>query len=150
MARTARQRLGDFGEAQVVTLACRRCKREKTLRRLPPNFKCADVICDFCGYLAQVKTTARENVDALPKTLMGAAWVPQAERMDAGIYFPLFIVLVSADRRRRSIWYLPADLQTIEMFQKRNPLATTARRAGWTGYQLRLDMPRGHRPVRLS
>ena len=39
--------------------------------------------------------------------------------MDAGIYFPLFLVLVNAgatSRRRYSIHYLPADLQSPEMF----------------------------------
>jgi type II restriction enzyme len=48
------------------------------------------VICDFCGYLAQVKTKALTKI---PATLAGAAWIPQKERMDAGIYFPLFLVL---------------------------------------------------------
>jgi len=70
--------------------------------------------------------------------------------MEAGIFFPLFIVLVSPDRKSKAIYYLPADLQQPEMFQKRNPLAEGARRAGWTGYQLRLDLPGGHKPVRVA
>jgi hypothetical protein len=114
------------------------------------NFKCADVICDFCGYLAQVKTTERGDLDALPRKLMGAAWAPQNERMEAGIYFPLFIVLASPDRKRHAIYYLPADLQLSEMFQRRKPLSNTARRAGWTGYELRLDVAGGHLPIRLK
>jgi hypothetical protein len=51
---TTKQELGALGEQQVVRhCACPRCKRERTLKTLPPNFKCADVICDFCGYLGQ-------------------------------------------------------------------------------------------------
>src|SRR3954454_19856941 len=47
---TARQQLGEFGEQRVVKdCSCLRCKRPGSLLRLPPNFKCADVICDFCG-----------------------------------------------------------------------------------------------------
>jgi hypothetical protein len=81
---TARQVLGLFGEQRVVQdCACPRCKRAKTLVRLPPNFKCADVICDFCGYLAQVKTTTANDVNVVPRTLLGAAWGPQKARMDA-------------------------------------------------------------------
>ncbi len=51
---TARHQLGKFGEQRVVKeCACPRCKRLKSLVRLPANFKCADVICGFCGYLAK-------------------------------------------------------------------------------------------------
>ena len=147
--RTSRQKLGDYGEEAVTQLSCPRCKRPRTLRRLPLNFKCADVICDFCGYLAQVKATHREDIDTLPATLLGAAWQPQAERMQAGVYFPLFIVLASRDHRRNAIYYLPSDLQSPAMFVKRTPLSATAHRAGWTGYHLHLDLPGAHRPVRL-
>jgi hypothetical protein len=150
MPKTARQELGIFGEGVVTRMPCPRCKRAHTLKRLPINFKCADVICDFCGYLAQVKTTERADVNLLPRTLMGAAWGPQAERMAAGIYFPLFVVVVTKDRRRHAVYYLPPDLQVPEMFRRRQPLSATARRAGWIGYQLHLDLPGGHPPVRLD
>jgi len=54
---TDKQKLGDFGENLIrKKFDCPKCKRPKTLKKLPPNFKCADLICDFCGYLAQVKT----------------------------------------------------------------------------------------------
>jgi type II restriction enzyme len=148
--RTQHQVLGDYGEVVVARLACPKCKHERTLRRLPVNFRCADVICDFCGYLAQVKTTIRANVDEPPRSLMGAAWAPQKERTDAGIYFPLFIVVVNKDQSAHAVYYLPADLQQPQMFQQRQPLAPTARQAGWVGYHLRLDLPGGHKPVRVA
>lgn len=131
---TARQLLGTFGEQRVVAdCSCPRCKRVRTLTRLPPNFKCADVICDFCGYLAQVKAARVRDVTVVPKTVLGAAWGPQKERMDAAIYFPLFLVLVGPSRLY-SIFYLSADLQSREMFRARTPLSKTARRAGWQGF----------------
>ncbi len=148
--RTQHQVLGDYGEIVVTRLACPKCKHERTLRRLPVNFRCADVICDFCGYLAQVKTTRRADVDEPPQSLMGAAWAPQKERMDAGIYFPLFIVVVNQDQSAHAVYYLPADLQQPQMFQQRQPLGATARRAGWVGCHLRLDLPGGHKPVRVA
>ena len=90
---TRRQELGEFGEAMVAKhCACGRCKRRGTLKRLPPNFKCADVICDFCGYMAQVKATTAKDVSVLPSRILGGAWGVQQERMAAGIYFPLFVV----------------------------------------------------------
>src|SRR5256885_15818813 len=96
---TSRQALGRRGELLVAqSCPCPRCKRSRTLRRLPTNFKCADVICDFCGYLAQVKTVTSPNPSSIPRALLGAAWCVQKERMDAGIYFPLFIVLFASSR----------------------------------------------------
>ena len=141
---TARQVLGNFGEERVVRdCLCPRCKRSKTLVRLPPNFKCADLICDFCGYLAQVKTASARDIAIVPKTLLGAAWGPQKERMDAAIYFPLFLVLVGP-AKSYAIYYLSADVQNAAMFRPRSPLSATARRAGWQGFVYDLEQVRAH------
>lgn len=56
----------------------------------------------------------------------------QAERMKAGIYFPLFLVLVAG--RKRAIYYLSADLQDPSLLKRRKPLSSEARRAGWQGF----------------
>lgn len=53
--------------------------------------------------------------------------------MDAGIYFPLYLVLV-ARKKQFSIFFLPADLQFPEMFVPRNKLSQEAKRAGWQGF----------------
>ena len=88
---------------------CPRCKQTRTLAKLPNNFKCADVICDFCGYLAQVKAARVRNIETVPSTVLGAAWGPQRDRLAAAIYFPLFLVLRGVSDY--SIFYLSADLQ---------------------------------------
>lgn len=145
---TKKQLLGSWGETLIAKkYACPRCKRPRTLRRLPPNFKCADLICDFCGYLAQVKTASVRNVAVVPKTIPGAAWKPQKERMRAGIYFPLFIVLRS--RSKSAVYYLPTDFQTPKMFKKRAPLSTSARRPGWQGFIYKLAILDKRAVVRL-
>ena len=88
---TAIQKLGDRGEALVRRhFACLKCKRIGTLKPLIKNFKCADIICDFCGYLAQVKTNRVNDINTFPKSILGAGWLPQKERMDAGIFFCIF------------------------------------------------------------
>ena len=130
---TDKQKLGEYGETIVVKLCrCPKCKREKSLKKLPPNFKCADLVCDFCGFLAQVKAKTVKDITVLPKQVLGAAWGPQKERMDAGIYFPLYLVLKSGNNS--SIYYLSADLQPPELFVARKPLSSNARRAGWQGF----------------
>ena len=140
---TGRQELGKFGEEWVVKdCTCPSCKRDRTLVCLPTNFKCADVICDFCGYLAQVKASTKANVNVIPPRVLGAAWGPQEERMAAGIYFPLFLVLATKDRREYAIYYLSADLQQPDMFEPRKPLSPTAKRSGWQGFNYRLEHAR--------
>ncbi|QNN45664.1 hypothetical protein H9L17_10655 [Thermomonas brevis] len=140
---TSKQLLGTWGE-QLVTKSCDcpKCKRSKTLKLLPPNFKCADLICDFCGFLCQVKTMTVPAVSPLPKRILGAAWTPQKERMDSGIYFPLFLVLKAANDY--AIHYLPTDFQSPALFSARKPLSNTARRAGWQGFMYVLEaLPEG-------
>jgi hypothetical protein len=63
---------------------------------------------------------------------------PQRERMDAGAYFSLYVVLVN-DSGRVEIYFLPRDLQTRDTFVARKPLNLTARRAGWQGFIIRMD-----------
>lgn len=138
---TARQALGTFGESKVARLIpCPRCKRtERTIRLLPASFKCADLICDFCGFLAQVKTVSGKDISVLPKTILGAAWKPQRERMEAGIYIPLYVVIKSSDTAF-AIYYLPSDFQTLKMFIPRVPLTEVAKRPGWQGFTMDLAL----------
>ena len=111
---------------------------------MPKNFKCADVICDFCGYFAQVKAESVKNINIIPNKILGAAWAPQMERMNAGIYFPLFIVVLVINKSKFSIFYLSADLQMPNMFVPRKPLSSKAKRVGWQGfYYDMLQVPKG-------
>lgn len=147
---TDNQLKGEFGEKLVAkACACPKCKMGNRLQRVPPNFKCADVICDFCGYLAQVKTTSVVDVNVPPDNIMGAARGPQKARMGAGIYFPLYIVALSKDGKSNAIYYLSADLQEADIFEARNPLGPNARRAGWQGFNYRLA-PIRDRLVRIQ
>jgi hypothetical protein len=135
---TSKKELGALGEQLVAKkCACPQCKRAKTLKRLPTNFKCADLICDFCGYLAQVKTATVKILSLPPKHVLGAAWGPQKERMDAAIYFPLFLVLKAPTGS--AIYYLPTDFQNEALFLARKPLSIAAKRAGWQGFMYNLS-----------
>lgn len=146
---TNKQKLGDFGEQIIAkTITCPKCKKEKTLKTLPTNFKCADIVCDFCGYLAQVKSKNVKDINIIPKSILGAAWSPQKKRMDAGIYFPLFLVLVHENKH--AIYYLSADLQNSKMFIPRKPLSKDAKRAGWQGYHIDLRVIPDGAIVRLK
>jgi type II restriction enzyme len=146
---TDKQVLGENGELLVVkNCFCPKCKKINTLKRLPTNFKCADIICDFCGYLAQVKASKSKNINLLPSKILGAAWGVQKDRLDSSIYIPLFIVLYKS-RTEFGIYYLSADLQVPELFSPRKPLSETAKRAGWQGFMYDLSKLKGNSIVRL-
>ena len=121
---------------------CPRCKRSQTLVQLPKNFRCADLICDFCGFLAQVKAARVTDITKIPSELPGGAWGPQRARMAAGIYFPLYICLIGD--KAYSIFYLSADAQQKKLFRPRTPLSASARRAGWRGFRYKLATVRNH------
>ena len=117
---TQKQKNGEFGEVYVKKhVYCPKCKSKKhTFVQLPSGFPCADLICNFCGYLAQVKTCYSSNTDQCPRMLPGAGWEPLAKRMTKNIFYPIYVVV----RNRRdpmkdvSIFYIPAELQTSKMF----------------------------------
>ena len=138
---TSKQKLGDFGELLIQkNCSCPKCKKQKTLKKLPPNFKCADIICDFCGFVAQVKTSTVKDINSIPNKIPGAAWAPQRDRMEAGIYTPLYLVLYCNNTETHSAFYLSADLQMQDMFEPRKPLSSSAKRAGWQGFHINLKL----------
>lgn len=100
------------------------------------NFECVDVICKFCGFLAQVKATQVTTVpDGPPRTVMGAAWGPQHARIIAGIFHPLYVVSYRG-RTLERIDYIPAHMLAAHpgVYKPRTPLSATAKRAGWQGF----------------
>lgn len=133
--RTNKQKTGDRGEELIAKKgSCPECGRARTLKRLPANFKCADLICDFCGFLAQVKANNVADLSVMPKEILGAAWGPQKERMDEGYNFPLYYVLFLGSKYR--VFYLAGECIKASMYKPRKPLSATARRAGWQGYAI--------------
>ena len=140
---TDKQKLGELGEILVSkNLVCQKCKKTKTLKKLPTNFKCADLICDFCGFLAQVKSSNVKDIEKLPSSILGAAWKPPEDRMNAGIYFPLYLVLVN--KKKYSVFYLSSDLQSKDIFVARKPLSVKAKRAGWQGFMYDISKIKNH------
>ena len=92
-----------------------------------------------------MKASQVKDVYTIPNRVLGGAWGPTKERIDAGIYFPLYLVLVDkANPAHSSIWYLSPDLQPPEMYVERKRLSENAKRAGWQGFQYDLKPVKSH------
>ena len=99
------------------------------------------MICKFCGFLAQVKATMASG-DALPASVLGAAWRPQHERVIAGIFHPLYVVAFKGSKLVR-IYYVPAHMLSAypSVFKPRAKLSESAQRSGWQGFVYDLREP---------
>ena len=139
---TLKQKLGDFGEQAVVdNCDCPICGAVKPFNLLTKNHKLVDVVCTQCGAMAQVKAKRAKRIDRCPNTVLGAAWGPQREQLEQGVFNTLFVVVVNA-AEEFTIFCLPPIAQTVEVYKPRKPLSQNARRAGWQGfvYDLRLAL----------
>src|SRR5580698_1004195 len=67
-----------------------RCRHHCPIHNQPPVSTCCSV----------------RSIDTVPNSILGAAWRVHKERMDAAIYFPLFLVLASSSLVSYSIFYL--------------------------------------------
>ena len=116
--RTNKQLLGDFGENLIIKkFNCPKCKRLKSLKKLPPNFKCADIICDFCGYLAQVKTKTVSDIEKFPSQILGAAW-PSKRKNGCGNIFP-FICNIKERKKVFSILFIIRSTNRRNVYKKK-------------------------------
>jgi hypothetical protein len=138
---TKKQQLGARGEKAVREhVPCPHCARIRHLTPLQTNFPCADLICKFCGFLAQVKTYNLKASDALPGRIPGAGWRVQHEQIMAGIYHGLYLVGIrDADLIR--IDYVPAHILQAcpDVYRPRKALSATAKRAGWVGFEYDIE-----------
>ncbi len=115
----SRKSIGDSAEKIVCSrLTCPMCKIGK-FRRFRENFEAVDIVCSFCKHAAQVKAHAvrdweTEEVTKLP----GASWKTQKEHLEAGKYYPLYVML-HYRKEPCKILYLPVEFQIPQMFQPR-------------------------------
>jgi type II restriction enzyme len=96
---------------------------------------CADVICKFCGFLAQVKATTN-TPDKRPTRILGGSWAPQHEQILADIFQSLFVVTLDHDGLPHAIYYVPSHILRAHpsVYKPRNPLPPTARRPNFRGF----------------
>jgi hypothetical protein len=73
--------------------------------------------------------------------VLGGAWGPQHDQIVAGIYHGLFVAGFTDRGRLARIDYVPAHILQASpgVFEPRQPLSASAKRAGWRGFVYNLD-----------
>jgi len=128
--------------ARVVTEAwvsenmyCPSCDSD-SLAPLPKNTKVADFICDSCDDRFQLKSQSRP----LGNRILDSAYDPMMEAVLAGTTPNLLLMHYRPDIWRiHDFLAVPGHFLTSSSIEKRPPLKSYARRAGWVGCNIILD-----------
>ena len=128
--------------ARVVTEAwfddyayCPACKSNE-LERLPDNMKVIDFLCPKCDEKFQLKSKSKK----FGNTISNSEYYTKIEKIKKG-QAPNYVFLQydNKDWLVQNMMIVPKHFMTIESIQARNPLSSTARRAGWVGSNILLN-----------
>lgn len=109
-------------------LYCPCCGSEK-ITRLPNNMPVADFICESCNEIFELKS----KLNHFGKKIVDGAYQTAIERISGNKNPDLFALVYSGDYRVKELAIIPKYFFTVDVIEKRKPLAETARRAGWVG-----------------
>lgn len=114
---------------------CLSCDND-TLSQMPANTKAADFACGVCEAQYELKTFR-----SMPRrTLVDGAYCALISRIESG-WAPTLVLL-----ERNSRWEIQGLTAIHHLFltpsvvERRKPLSPSARRAGWVGCNIRLDL----------
>ena len=129
-------------KARVLTEAwmadnmfCPHCGRER-LAHFPNNRRVADFFCPDCNAEYELKAGKR----AFGRRIGAAAYSSMMQRIvspDAPDFFLMHYSLEQACVR--DLIFIPKHFFVPSVIERRRPLSSTARRAGWTGSSILLD-----------
>lgn len=102
------------------------------------NTKVYDFTCPICDQQYQLKAVSKK----IGKKLVGSEYYTFVKAIENNCVPNFIIMEYSLNNnliRPQEILFIPRVFITKETIEKRNPLSETARRAGWTGYNLLFD-----------
>lgn len=99
------------------------------ISKLTNNMPVADFQCEYCGETYELKSKNGK----IGKKITDGAYSTMIERITSINNPDLFIMEYSADLQVVNLSIVPKFFFTPSVIEQRNPLARTARRAGWVG-----------------
>lgn len=103
------------------------------------NKPVADFYCAKCASDFELKSKqSLRNIDVASSKIVAGAYVTTIERITSKNN-PHLLYMVYNEITVTNILFIPQFFFVPEIIEKRSPLKETARRAGWTGCNIRLD-----------
>lgn len=99
------------------------------LTHLPNNMPVADLQCDSCGEMYELKSKNGK----IGKKIADGAYATMIDRITSTKNPDLFVMEYSDDYQIRNLILIPKFFFIPSIIEKRKPLKPDARRAGWTG-----------------
>jgi type II restriction enzyme len=116
-------------------LFCPNCPSNK-LSATPPNTKAIDFVCPDCAALFQLKSQA----SPIGEKIVDAGYDAMIQSINSGRVPNLLILhYEKVTWTAQNLILVPHYAFSASAIQKRNPLAATARRAGWVGCNILLS-----------
>jgi len=131
-AQRARVASEDWGEANLYCCSCECLK----LRRTPPNSEAVDFTCPECRSAFQLKSQSGRLSERIVDAGYAAMRRAIVENRTPNL------VALHYDRETweiRNVLLVPRFVLTMSAVERRKPLASTARRAGWIGCNILLS-----------
>lgn len=132
--------VGEAVEDCVVTMPCPICN-EKALVKYKANEKSKDVKCEHCASQIQIKATTHTKKECASLKLLGAEYKTTCSSIKENTVHYIVVLYSSVGDI-----YTVNDMLFIDRADinescviPRNPLSSTARRAGWQGCMLVFD-----------
>ncbi len=114
---------------------CPNCGNSQ-LNQFPANLPVADFYCASCNDQFELKCQKKK----FGKKLANGAYTTKIERLNSDTSPNLILMNYDKDAAVvRNIFFVPKHFFVPSIVEKRNPLASTARRAGWVGSNILLN-----------
>lgn len=128
--KSASQKIRTMTEAWVASHMFCPCCGAPRLTKLPDNMPVADMRCDSCGEIFELKSKAGR----LGKKIVAGAYDVMISRIQSNNNPHLLILQYDPEHAVvTTLTLVPKFFFTPLVIEKRHPLAATAHRAGWTG-----------------
>lgn len=114
---------------------CLSCDSDRLLQT-PANTKASDFVCQMCNESYELKTFRSRPV----RTLVDGAYSALMSRIQSGSVPTLMLLERNEKWQIQGLTAIHHLFLTPEVIEKRKPLSPTARRAGWVGCNIRLDL----------
>jgi type II restriction enzyme len=123
---------------------CLSCDSDR-LFQTPTNTKASDFVCRTCNESYELKTFRLKPV----RTLVDGAYSALMSRIESGSVPTLLLLERNEKWQIQGLTAIHHLFLTPDVIEKRKPLSPTARRAGWVGCNIRLDLIASDAQIRV-